>query len=95
MRYCIWKYWHAAMLHVIIAMVAIVAFDMYLERCEGELNPLWKVEDPLTFWDFRDKLALQMLEYNPTYCHYPGDKKMRSYTKMTKKERTKKADYIT
>ena len=38
MSICSWKYWHAAMLHA-KKMVCVIAYDMYLECSEGNLNP--------------------------------------------------------
>jgi hypothetical protein len=38
---------------------------MCLECCEGKLNAEWKIEKPLNFWQFREKLSEQMLEYKP------------------------------
>ena len=90
MKLCSWKYWHAAMLHA-KKMVGVIAYDMYLECCEGKLNPLWHVKKPLTFWQFRDKLGQQMLSYSPKFCYYAGDEKMRSFTSMNKTVRQKKA----
>lgn len=51
-----WKYWHAAMLHA-KAMVCVVAYDMYVECCEGNLDSTWKIEKKLSFGEFRDKLG--------------------------------------
>ena len=93
MKYCSWKYWHASMLHV-KAMAGTVAYDMYLECCEGKLNPLWYVKKPMTFWQFRDKLGKQMLKYDPRFCNYPGDDRMRSYTAMNKEQRMKKGGSV-
>ena len=89
MKLCSWKYWHAAMLHA-KKMVGVIAYDMYLECCEGKLNSLWKVEKPLSFWQFRDKLGQQMLSYNPKFGYYPGDERMRTFMSMNKTARRKK-----
>ena len=89
MQYCSWKYWHAAMLHA-KAMVGIIAYDMYMECCEGKLDPSWKIKKPLTFWQFRDRLGQQMLTYDPRFRHYPGDERMRLYTAMNKDQCMKK-----
>ena len=94
MKLCSWKYWHAAMLHA-KKMVGVIAYDMYLECCEGKINPLWKVDKPLNFWQFRDKLGQQMLSYTPKFCYYAGDERMRSFTSMNKNERKKKASIKT
>jgi hypothetical protein len=61
--------------------VVVVAYNMYLlERCKGKLNPEWKIEKPLDFWHFREKLSEQMLEYKPAHCVHPGDQNMRVST---------------
>lgn len=65
----------------------IVAFDIYLECCEGNLHPLWKVEKPVSFHRFREKLGLQMVQYSPSNQHYPGDEKLRANTVLPKKRR--------
>ena len=46
-----WKYWHSPMLHG-KALAVVVAYDMYLEVAEGELDPDWFIERPLNFWQF-------------------------------------------
>ena len=51
-----WKYWHAPMRHG-KAMAIVVAYDMYLEVCEGKLDDDWKVEQPVDFWRFRELLS--------------------------------------
>ena len=89
MKCCSWKYWHAAMLHA-KAMVCAIAYGIYIECSEGNLNPAWKVDKTLSFWEFRDKLGRQLLSYDPRYGHYPGDKLMRSYTAMNKDQRHQK-----
>ena len=55
-----WKYWHSPVLHG-KALAVVVAYDMYLECCKGKLNAEWKIEKPLDFWHFREKLTEQML----------------------------------
>ena len=89
MSICSWKYWHAAMLHA-KKMVCVIAYDMYLECSEGNLNPLWKVKKPLTYWQFRDKLGQQMLSYTPKFCYYAGDDRMRMVTSMNTTARRNK-----
>ena len=75
-----WKYWHSAMLHA-KALACVVAYDMYLECCEGGLDPVWKMK-PVDYWTFRDKLATGLLRYNPKNRKFPGDSKMRVATKQ-------------
>ena len=80
-----------AMLHA--KKIAIsVAYSIYIEVTEGNLDPTWKVEKPISFWDFRDKLSQQMLEYYPAQLLYPGDESMRAATVLPKKSRRSKAN---
>ena len=89
MHYRTWKYWHMAMLHA--KKIAItVAYSMYKEVCEGRLDERWKVNKPLTFHAFRDKLSMQMLEYDPKDLLYPGDENMRIVTQQPKKRRVRR-----
>ena len=60
-----WNYWHPPMLHG-KAMAAVVAYDMYLEVSEGKNNNDWKLDEPMDFWRFREKLANSMLRYKPS-----------------------------
>ena len=81
-----WKYWHSPMLHG-KSLAVVVAYDMYVEVAEGQLNEAWIIEDPMDFWSFREKLSLQMLEYNPSRRKYPGDSKMRASTQQSRRQR--------
>jgi len=47
------------------ALAIVTAYDMYLECCEGKLNPDWKVDKPVDFHLFRERLGTQMLKYDP------------------------------
>ena len=76
-----WKYWHGAMLHA-KGMAIVVAYDMYLEVCEGKLNEDWANADPVSFHTFREQLSAQMLAYDPRKRLYPGDEFMRISTKQ-------------
>jgi hypothetical protein len=69
------------------AMAVVVAYDMYQEVCEGGLDSTWKVEKPMDFFEFRERLSQQLLEYNPRLCRYPGDKNMRKVTQQRKEGR--------
>ena len=64
LKYRSWKYWHIPMLHA-TALAIVVAYDMYLEVAEGQLDSDWKLQYPVDFWTFRDVLSVQMLEYDP------------------------------
>lgn len=81
-----WKYWHAGMLNS-KKLAIVMAYDIYLECCEGKLDPTWKVNNPVNFHRFRKKLGLQQLLYNPADKKYPGDEKLRAFTMIPKKRR--------
>ena len=68
------------------ALGIVVAYDIYLECCEGQLDSEWK-RTPVSFWEFRECLSRQMLSYHPSNMNYLGDEKMRVVTKTTKKRR--------
>jgi len=81
-----WKYWHSPMLHG-KALAVVVAYDMYLECAEGELEETWKIVDAVDFWTFREALSEQMLVYDPRMRLYPGDEKMRVCTQQNREQR--------
>ena len=83
-----WKYWHMADLHG-KCIADCVAWDVYREACEGKLDPTWHVEekDRLGWWEFRDKLSIQLLRYKPSNNVYPGDNRFRSFTITNKRRR--------
>jgi len=85
MGYRSWKYWHSAMIHG-KAMAVVVAYDIYLECCTGNLTPGWKTK-AVSFYRFREILARQMLHYSPTDRKYPGDEAMRACTQQNQKKR--------
>ncbi|KAL3936788.1 MAG: hypothetical protein SGARI_002405 [Bacillariaceae sp.] len=87
MHYRCWKYWHSPMIHA-KAMAVVVAYDIYLECCEGKMRAgEWKVERPVSFHRFREKLAMQMLQYTPENRRYPGDEHFRVCTQQNRKKR--------
>ena len=86
MFYRTWKYWHAPMLHG-KSLAVVVAYDMYCEVAEGNLEAAWKVAKPMDFWSFREMLSMQMLDYDPTSRLYPGDENMRKATAQNKRQR--------
>ena len=88
MFYISWKYWHSPMI-LAFALVVITAYDFYKEVALGELDPEWKVEKPLSFFDFCIELSSQMLKYDPTEQKY-GEEKMRCNTQKNKKQRQKR-----
>eukprot|EP00957_Ditylum_brightwellii_P121898 9296026-Ditylum_brightwellii.AAC.1 len=69
------KYWHSPKLHG-TCMATAVAYDIYLEVAEGEICQTWRDDNPMNFWEFRDRLSIQKLTYKPTMCTYPGDENM-------------------
>ena len=83
-----WKYWHVGDLHGKI-MIQAVAWDMYLECCEGAIEPDWFVEpkDRMDWWSFRDTLGLQLLRYKASNNMYPGDSFLRSSTRTPRNRR--------
>jgi hypothetical protein len=72
------------------ALAVVVAYDMYLECAKGDLDPAWKIEKPMDFWPFREKLSEQMLQYKPTRRKYPGDGNMRAATQQSQRDRKEK-----
>ena len=75
-------------------MSLVVAYGVYLECCEGVIEPEWKVKDKdtMSFFEFRERLAKQMLEYAPNNEHLPGDEYMRSVTSVPRLNRNNKND---
>lgn len=71
------------------AMAVVIAYDIYLECCAGALDASWKVSRPVDFHRFREKLALQCLQYSPKHCKYPGDERFREHTQLKKNNRTR------
>jgi hypothetical protein len=88
MFYRSWKYWHSPMIHG-FAMTVVVAYDMYKECCEGKLNQEWKVDKPMDFYTFREKLSKQMLCYCPEKRCYPGDENHRKSKQQNSCQRRK------
>jgi hypothetical protein len=86
-----WKYWHSPMLHA-KALGALVAWDMYREVTEGDLDPDWKDSNPMDYYTFRDKLSQQMLGYVPTARKYPGDELMRASTQQHNNRRSEETN---
>ena len=72
LAYRSWKYWYGAMLHA-KGIDIVVAYDMYLEVCEGKMNATWTNTDPVSYHTFREQLSTLMLQYDPRKRHYPGN----------------------
>ena len=68
-------------------LAIVVACDLHKECCEGKVEPDWKVEKPVGFHRFREKLALQMLAHDSSKMQCPGDEKSRKATKQGFKRR--------
>jgi len=69
-------------------MAIAVAYDICREVCEGNLDPAFKVDKPVSFFRFREKLAKQMLHYSPKHRKYPGDNNFRCATQQPSRRRT-------
>jgi len=72
------------------AMSIIVAYDMYLEVARGDCGILYKLDKPMSFYKFRERLATQMLAYDPTRGNYPGENAMRWKTQQNIARRSEK-----
>ena len=83
------KYWHSPMNHG-IALAIVTAYDMYQEAASGTLDPEWKLEKPMDFYTFRDRLSSQGLFYKPRNKHYPGDEMLRQNTRLSTSQKRKK-----
>ena len=62
-----WKYWHAAMLHY-KELVVVMSYDMYSRVAGGRAGDKYKVDKPLGFAAFRERLSSQMMAYDPSKC---------------------------
>ena len=70
------------------SMAVVVAYDIYLECCDGLMRAgEWRQRNPVSFHLFREKLAKQMLLYNPKDRKYPGDERFRASTSQHKQRR--------
>lgn len=90
-----WKYWHSPVNHA-LSLAVVIAYDVYKECCEGELQEEWKNDNPVDFFTFRETLSLQMLRYNPRSELYPGDEQMRAVTSLPRaKRKSMVTDHVT
>ncbi len=87
--YRTWKYWHAPKNHA-LALVIVLAHDIYLECAEAKVKSEWFIEEKKrkSFFEFRHLLSKQMLTYSPKNLQYPGDERMRAVTGIKKVDRT-------
>jgi hypothetical protein len=78
-------------------LTGYVAYDMYLECCEGKLVQEWKVQSVETFHTFREILLSQMMRCNPANLQYPGDQLMRVNTSKPRVQCAgeRRGDYMT
>ena len=72
------------------ALAIVVAYDMYLECTEGQLDASWRIKKLVDFFRFREKLGKQILTYSPKLCKYPGDQLFREATQTPKRDRHKR-----
>ena len=75
-----------------MSLAIVIAYDIYLEVTEGQLDVDWKLVYPVDFWTFCDVLSIQMLEYDPKNRKYLGDDSMRVCKKQKKKNRSEGND---
>ena len=81
-NYICWRWWHAPMRHG-KGLALCMAWQMYLECTSGSVDPDWKVDEPLSSPDFRQKMGEQMCKYRAINCSYPGDQFLRNNTRLT------------
>jgi hypothetical protein len=79
-----WKYCHLPVLHG-KGLALVVAFNMFLECCEGKRNLEWSIEKLLLgSWHFPEKLSPeQMLAYTPAHQVHSADQNMRNTTQQS------------
>ena len=90
MHYTSWKYWHAAMLHY-KKLVVIMSYDMYTRVAAGKAGDKYKMDKPLGFAAFRERLSAQMMAYDPSERKYAGDALFRKSTATPKRKRSSPA----
>ena len=71
-----------------------MAYNMYCECAEGELNKRWKLDVRMTAGEFRERLGQQMCQYESSQLKYPGDAEVRSTTQKAKKRRGTEKDRL-
>jgi len=64
------------------AMTVTIAYDIYLEAREGHFGDEHKIDKPVSFFRFREKLSKQMLHCSPKHRKHPGDDKFRCSTQQ-------------
>ena len=85
-----WRYYHRPVNHGKgIALAS--AFSFYEEIISGSLEEDWKItnkEHRMNFYQFQQRLAEQMMDYDPKYPMYAGDERLRAHTCTTLASRT-------
>ena len=89
MGYCCCKYWHSPKTHD-KALAVVITYDIYLEVAKGDVLPVCKLEDYMSFWEFRERLSEQQCGYRPVNKLYPGDENMRVCVQQHKVRREKR-----
>jgi hypothetical protein len=90
--YISWKYWHAAKNHG-LCVALVTAYDFYSELIsEPNARSFFGIQTgeakkKLTFHQFRDRLALSGLRYDPGFNLYKGDELMRRNTRKSKAQK--------
>ena len=84
-NYRSWKWWHAPMRHA-KAIAMSMAYNIYVQCCEGGVDPEWKMK-AVTSTRFKQELSLQMVTYKAWNKKYPGDEMMRGATQQKKNKR--------
>lgn len=65
-----------------------ISHDMHLECATGAVNPDWKVDKPIDFHRWREKLAMQKLQCNPKKLKCPGNFALRDSTQVPRRNRS-------
>jgi hypothetical protein len=85
-----WRYYHRPVNHGKgIALAS--AFSFYEEIISGSLEVDWKITNKqhrMNFYQFQQRLAEQMMDYDPKYPMYAGDERLRAHTCTTLASRT-------
>ena len=68
------------------AIAMSMAYNLYVQCCEGGVDPEWKMK-AVTSTRFKQELSLQMVEYKAWNKKYPGDAMMRGATQQNKHKR--------
>ncbi len=84
-NYSSWKWWHAPMRHA-KAIAMSMAYNLYVQCCEGGVDPEWKMK-AVTSTRFKQELSLQMVQYKAWNKKCPGDEMMRGSTQQKKHKR--------